>query len=59
MARHYEVVSRFYTPSKMAYIGMSLFYAENEDMKNFHNAYHAGMTEFLADAMQIYATNNL
>jgi TipAS antibiotic-recognition domain len=29
MARHYAIVSRFYRPSKQAYIGMSLFYGEN------------------------------
>jgi hypothetical protein len=59
MARHYEIVSRFYTPSRMAYIGMSLFYQENDDMRNFHNAYHPGMVGFLAQAMPIYAAGNL
>jgi hypothetical protein len=59
MARHYAIVSRFYTPSKQAYIGMSLFYAENPDMQNFHNGYDPKMVEFLGVAMPIYANANL
>ena len=59
MARHYEIVSRFYAPSRLAYIGMSLFYQENEDMKNFHNAFHPDMVGFLAEAMPIYAYEKL
>ena len=26
IARHHDIVSRFYAPSRLAYIGMSLFY---------------------------------
>ena len=35
MKEHFEIACRFYTPSKEAYIGMGVFYKENEDMKNF------------------------
>ncbi|MBY0409063.1 MAG: TipAS antibiotic-recognition domain-containing protein [Burkholderiaceae bacterium] len=59
MARHYAIVSRFYAPSHRAYIGMSLFYRDNQDMKAFHNAYHPNMVDFLAEAMPIYAHKNL
>jgi hypothetical protein len=59
MARHYSIVSRFYAPSKQAYIGMSLFYSENQDMKDFHNAYDPKMVEFLTEAMPIYAHEHL
>jgi TipAS antibiotic-recognition domain len=59
MARHYSIISRFYAPSKQAYIGMSLFYSENQDMKDFHNAYDPKMVEFLAEAMPIYAHEHL
>jgi hypothetical protein len=57
--RHYSIVSRFYKPSKMAYIGMSLLYAENDDMRTFHNSYHPKMVAFLAEAIPIYASNHL
>jgi hypothetical protein len=59
MARHYSIVSQFYAPSKQAYIGMSLFYSENQDMKDFHNTYDPKMVEFLAEAMPIYAHEHL
>ncbi len=59
IAEHYKIVSRFYTPSKMAYIGMSLYYAEDSDMAQFHCAYHPGMISFLAEAIPIYAEAHL
>ncbi len=55
VAQHYAIVSRFYQPSRSAYIGMALFYAENADMKAFHQAYHPRMVELLGDAMAFYA----
>ncbi|WP_317204867.1 TipAS antibiotic-recognition domain-containing protein [Janthinobacterium sp.] len=54
-ARHFDIVGRFFTPSKDAYIGMSLFYAENEDMRKFHEGYHPRMVAFLGAAMCAYA----
>lgn len=59
IAEHYGIVSRFYKPSKKAYIGMSLFYGEDQDMMNFHNGYHRNLVPFLAQAMSIYAEVNL
>ncbi|ATD59917.1 transcriptional regulator [Janthinobacterium svalbardensis] len=59
IAEHYRIVSRFYKPSKKAYIGMSLFYGEDQDMMKFHNGYHRNMVPFLAQAISIYAEANL
>ena len=59
MAEHYALVSRFFRPSREAYIGMSLFYAENPDMKAFHDAYDPGLVPFLAEAMAVYADAHL
>ena len=53
IAEHYGIVCRFYTLSKQAYIGMSLFYGDDLDMMNFHNAYHGNMVPFLAEAISI------
>ena len=50
MKEHFEIACRFYTPSKEAYIGMGLFYKENEDMKKFHNLYHPEMVDYLGNA---------
>jgi hypothetical protein len=57
MAKHYSIACRFYVPSKEAYIGMAIFYEENESMRVFHNSYHPRMVSFLGDAMYIYAQN--
>lgn len=57
--KHYEIACEFYTPSKEAYIGMGLFYNDNEDMKKYHNTYHPKMVDFLLDAMTFYAKENL
>ncbi|MDC8774128.1 TipAS antibiotic-recognition domain-containing protein [Roseateles albus] len=59
IARHYSIASRFYIPSREAYIGMSLFYAENEGMRDFHNGFHPEMVEFLAHGMFEYAQAKL
>ena len=55
MAQHYAIASRFYAPSRKAYIGTALFYAENSDMKAFHNAYHPKLVEFLGNAIYTYS----
>jgi len=59
MKEHFDIACRFYTPSKKAYIGMALFYRENEPMKNFHNGYHPEMVSYLGDAMAYYANKVL
>lgn len=59
MLRHHSIASRFYQPSREAYIGMGLFYGENPDMKAFHNAYHPKMVDFLREAIHAYAQRNL
>lgn len=59
MDRHYEIACRFYRPSKEAYIGMGLFYASNEPMREFHNSYHPRMVEFLGQSMWFHAQRNL
>ena len=59
MARHYSIASRFYLPSREAYIGLGLFYQDNPDMKAYHNAYHPKMVDFLGEAIYAYAQRNL
>jgi hypothetical protein len=58
IAQHYDLASRFYTPSRQAYIG-NVFYGENIAMRDFHNAYHPHMVESLGDAMYAYALAKL
>jgi hypothetical protein len=57
--QHFAIASRFYIPTKLAYVGLGLFYRENADMRHFHNTYHPGMAEFLELALRSYALRNL
>ncbi|MDT9002426.1 TipAS antibiotic-recognition domain-containing protein [Paucibacter sp. APW11] len=59
VGEHHAIACRFYLPSREAYIGMSLFYQDNADMRSFHNAYHPRMVEFLADAIFVFAQQRL
>jgi hypothetical protein len=40
-------------------LAMGLFWHDNKDMKDFHNAYHPNMVEFLGEAIYVYAQRNL
>ncbi|MGW5421614.1 TipAS antibiotic-recognition domain-containing protein [Streptomyces sp. NPDC003943] len=53
--RHFDIVCRFYVPSRDAYVGMSLFYAEDEAMRAFHDSYHPRMAEFLGAGIKVFA----
>jgi hypothetical protein len=59
IAQHYVIACRFYVPSREAYIGMSLFYDEDPDMRSFHDGFGPGLVAFLSQAMQIYAAHAL
>lgn len=59
MKEHFEIACCFYNPSKEAYIGMGIFYKENDDMKKFHNSYHPEMVNYLGDAIVHYAGSHL
>jgi hypothetical protein len=59
IAQHYAIACRFYVPSREAYIGMSLFYGENLEMRTFHNSYGPDLVAFLSQAMQHYARRKL
>jgi len=59
IGEHFAVASRFYVPTRQAYIGLALFYRENADMRQFHNSYHPAMVDFLELAIREYALKNL
>lgn len=57
--RHYQMIERFYNPSKEVYIGLTELYAQHPDFKQFFEVYHPKMIEFISAAMQLYAHKNL
>jgi DNA-binding transcriptional MerR regulator len=59
IARHYQMVNRFYHASKEVYIGLTQLYAEHPDFKKFFDVYHPNMIEFIGQAMRYYANKHL
>lgn len=59
VGRHHAIVCRFYTPSRDAYLGMALLYAEDDGMREWHQSYHPRMVEFLGAAMLRYTETRL
>ncbi|WP_232220572.1 TipAS antibiotic-recognition domain-containing protein [Legionella tunisiensis] len=57
--RHYEWVKNFWTPTRLSYEGLGQMYLNHPDFRNFYNAYHTELVEFLVAAMKIYAKANL
>ena len=57
--KHFALVSVFWTPTKSSYIGLGQMYKEYPDFKKFYDNYHPDLVEFLANAMQVFAENEL
>jgi hypothetical protein len=56
---HYQWVSKFWKPSKNAYIGLGRLYVEDPRFTKNYDKYAPGCAEFMAHGMQIYAQENL
>ena len=59
VGKHFNIIKEFYVPSKQAYIGMSLFYVEDEEFRKYHDSFHPQLASSLSEAMQHYAMANL
>ncbi|WP_054958633.1 MerR family transcriptional regulator [Paenibacillus dakarensis] len=57
--RHYEWVSRFYTPTKEIYAGLGDIYVEHEDFRQLYAGYHPQLAEYLREGMKIYAEEQI
>jgi DNA-binding transcriptional MerR regulator len=57
--RHYQMIERFYHPTKEVYIGLTELYQEHPDFRKFFEVYHPQMVEFIGHAMRFYAEKNL
>lgn len=56
--KHYELIKKFWTPTKQSYAAHANFITETE-LKNFYNAYHTKLAQFIAEAIKIFAERNL
>ncbi|MEZ4749412.1 MAG: MerR family transcriptional regulator [Bdellovibrionota bacterium] len=59
VSEHYNVVNRFWTPDRTAYIGLGSLYCEHKDFRRLYDGYHPDLAPFLAKAMQLYAESHL
>ena len=56
---HYNWVSVFWTPTKDAYIGLGAMYVSDPRFTQNYDKYAPGCAAFMAEAMSIYAGENL
>jgi DNA-binding transcriptional MerR regulator len=57
--QHYNVICRFWTPNKEAYIGLGKMYCEHPDFRKLYDSHHPKLAEFLANAISVFAQNEL
>ncbi|MCB0404888.1 MAG: TipAS antibiotic-recognition domain-containing protein, partial [Bdellovibrionales bacterium] len=56
---HYQVVNRFWTPDRAAYIGLGHLYCEHAEFRRLYDGYDPRLAPFLAKAMRLYAETHL
>jgi DNA-binding transcriptional MerR regulator len=56
---HYEVISRFYTPTKDIYAGLGEMYVQHPEFRKLYDSYHPQLAEYIRDAMNIFADRHL
>jgi DNA-binding transcriptional MerR regulator len=59
IGRHFQVVSRFWTPNRESYTGLGQLYVDSPDFKARYDAQHPELAEFMRDAMAVYARTRL
>ena len=57
--RHYQLIRRFYEPTKEIYRGLGKMYVENPDFRKRYDTYHPKQAEFWAKAMKVFADKEL
>ncbi len=57
--KHYQMTTTFWTPTKASYIALGQFYGSNPDFVQFYHDIHPKLLAFLAEAMTVYAKQNL
>ncbi|HEY9721348.1 MAG TPA: MerR family transcriptional regulator [Oscillatoriaceae cyanobacterium] len=55
----YDKVCQFWTPNRKAFIGLGQWYVENPEFRRSFDAVDPRLAEFLAEAMRIFAEQNL
>jgi DNA-binding transcriptional MerR regulator len=56
--KHYEVIKKFWEPTKERYAGHADFIMET-DLRKFYDKYHPKLAQFISDAIKLFAERNL
>lgn len=57
--RHHAWVNHVWTPNKESYIGLGQMYLNHADFRDFYQAYHPKLVEYLVEAMRVFAEQEL
>lgn len=53
--RHFEIINRFYTPTREVYVGLGQMYCEHPEFRKLYDSHHPKLAEYMRDAMRAYA----
>lgn len=59
IGRHHAWVKHFWTPTRESYIGLGQMYLAHPDFREFYNAYHPGLADYLVKGMLVFAEHSL
>lgn len=57
--KHYQWVSKFWTPNRESYIGLTQTYADHPEFKAMYDSHHPKYLEFLTAAIRVFAEKEL
>lgn len=57
--KHYQMTTKFWTPTKDSYIGLSQLYCAHPDFVKFYNDIHPQLLNFLMEAMKVFSEREL
>lgn len=59
IARYFQIIKKFYLPTKEVFSGLGQLYIDHPDFKKLYDAYHPQLAHYLAAAMKVYAQKEL
>lgn len=57
--KHFDLINRFYVPTREVYSGLGLLYVDHPDFRKQYDAIHPKLAKYYRDAMKYYAEDNL
>lgn len=57
--RHFQIISKFYTPTKEIFGSLGQLYMQHPDFRKLYDSYHPKLAQYLAEAMRLFADQEL